>query len=228
MAANKRLVAFAGIILVAALTTGCNLLSLPFFLFGPEPSIPAGIKELGSKEKRHEVTIVVLTYAGPETRPEFIKVDRDLAARIADEMRSAFQHNEQFAKVISTSKVEKFKQEHLNWQTIEPVEIGKHFGADFVVYVELDNDSLALYERGSGRELFRGHAEGTISLIDVHDPEDGTKREPFNYTYPNDAKAIQASDSSATLFKQEFLKYVARKVAWSFVSHPTRDGYAEE
>jgi hypothetical protein len=228
MAATKRLMVLAGIILAAGLMTGCNLLSLPFFLLGPEPSIPAGMKELGSKEKRRETTTLVLTYAGPETRPEFIKVDRDLAARIADEMRSAFQHNEQYGKVVSTSKVEKFKQEHPNWQTMELADIGKHFGADFVVYVELDNDSLALFERGSGRELFRGHAEGRISLIDVHDPEDGTKQQPLNYTYPNDAKAVQASDSSVMLFKQEFLKNLARKVTWCFVSHPTRDGYAEE
>ena len=93
MAARIRLGWIAGIFVAAGLATGCNLISLPFFLFGPEPSIPAKMKELGAKDKRDETTVVILTYAGPETRPEFIKVDRDLAARIADEMRTAFQAN---------------------------------------------------------------------------------------------------------------------------------------
>src|SRR5262245_16235399 len=138
MAAHKRLGLFAGICLAAGLTTGCNLLSLPFFIFGPEPSVPAEMKQIGSKDKRHEITVAVLTYAGPEMRPEFIKVDRDLAALIANEMRTAFQANDEKVKVVSPSKVEKFKQEHPNWQTMEPAEIGKRFNADYVVYVELN------------------------------------------------------------------------------------------
>lgn len=228
MAAHTRIGLMAGICLAAGLTTGCNLLSLPFFIFGPEPSVPAEMKQIGSKDKRNEVSVVVLAYAGPETRPEFIKVDRDLAARIADEMRTAFQANEEKVKVVSPSKVEKFKQEHLSWQTMEPAEIGKHFNADYVVYVELDNESLSLYERGSGRELFRGHADYTVTLVNVHDPDEGTKRKQFSYTYPSEAKAIQATDSTVILFKQKFLEQIARKVAWCVTKHPTKYGYVEE
>jgi len=228
MAALKRLVLVAGIFLAAGLTTGCNLLSLPFFIFGPEPKIEAEMKHIGSKEKRDEITVVVLTYAGPETRPEFIKVDRDLAACITEEMREAIKYNNEKVKVVSSSKVEKFKQEHLNWQTMELADVGKRFNADWVIYVELDNDTLALYERGSAREMYRGHADYTVTLLDVHDPEDGTKRKQFSFTYPKDDRGIQASDTTAVLFKQKFLQQIARKVAWCVTSHPTRDGYADE
>jgi hypothetical protein len=228
MAARIRLGLVASIVVAAGLTTGCNLLSLPFFLFGPEPSVPAKMQELGGKDKRHEVSVVVLTYAGPETRPEFIKVDRDLAARIATEMRTAFEYNQKHVKVVSSSKVEKFKQDNPNWQTMEPAEIGNHFKADYVIYVELDNDSLSLYQRGSGQVVFRGHAEGKVSLINVRDPEDGSKHQEFSYTYPSDANAIEASETTPVLFKQKFLDYVAKKITWCFTSHPTRDGYVEE
>jgi hypothetical protein len=228
MAAFKRFGLIAGVFVAAGLTTGCNLLSLPFFLFGPEPRTDAEMKQIGSKEKRDEVTVLVLTYAGAETRPEFIKVDRDLAARIAEEMRAAFQYNSEKVKVVSTSKVEKFKQEHANWQTMELADIGKRFNADWVVYVELDNETLSLYERGSAREMYRGHADYTVTLLNVHDPEEGTKRKQFSYTYPKDDRGIQASDTTALLFKQKFLDQIARKVAWCVTSHPTRDGYEEE
>jgi hypothetical protein len=228
MAAHKRLGLFAGICLAAGLTTGCNLLSLPFFIFGPEPSVPAEMKQIGNKDKRKEISLVVLAYAGPETRPEFIKVDRDLAALIAGEMRKAFEVNEEKVKVVSPSKVEKFKQDHLSWQTMEPAEIGKRFNADYVVYVELDNESLSLYERGSARELFRGHADYTVTLVNVHDSEDGTIRKQFSYTYPSEAKPIQATESTAILFKQKFLEQIARKVAWCVTAHPTKYGYVDE
>jgi hypothetical protein len=228
MAAVRRLGFMAGIFLAATLATGCNPLYLPFFIFGPEPKVPAELKQIGSKEKRKEVSVVVLTYAGPDTRPEFIKVDRDLANLITKELRAAFEANEEKVKVISTSKVEKFKQEHPNWTALDLAEIGKQFNADYVIYVEVNGDSLTLYERGSGRELYRGHADGTITLVNVHEPEDGTDHKSFNYDYPNDAKAVQASDNSVILFKQAFLSYVARRVAWCFAAHPTKDKYVED
>jgi hypothetical protein len=225
----KRFGLIAIVFIVAGFSTGCNLLSLPFFIFGPEPRTEPEMKQIGSKERRDEVTVVVLTYAGPETRPEFIKVDRDLAACIAHQMREAFKYNDEKVKVISPSKVEKFKQDHLNWQTMELADIGKYFAAEYLVYVELDNDTLALYERGSGRELFRGHADYTVTLVNVHEPEDGTDRKQFSYSYPSEAKGpIHASDTTLILFKQKFLDQIAKKVAWCVTSHPTKDGYVEE
>jgi hypothetical protein len=228
MAAIKRLGLIASVFVAAGLASGCNLLSLPFFLFGPEPKVEAEMKQIGSKEKRDEITVLVLTYAGAETRPEFIKVDRDLAARVAEELRTAFQYNAEKVRVVSTSKIEKFKQEHANWQTLELADVGKRFNADWVIYVELDNDTLSLYERGSAREMYRGHADYTVTLLNVHDPEDGTIRKSFSHTYPKDDRGIQASDTTALLFKQKFLEQIARKIAWCVTSHPTRDGYVDE
>src|SRR6516162_7334138 len=103
MAAIKRLGLLAGILLAAGMMTGCNLFYLPILLFGPEPTIPPEMKQLGAKDKRNEITILVLTYAGPETRPEFIKFDRDLAAVVADEMRKTFKDNGDQIKVVSPS-----------------------------------------------------------------------------------------------------------------------------
>jgi hypothetical protein len=227
MATIKRLGLVAVVLLAAGMTTGCNLFYLPIFLFGPEPSTPAEMMQLGKKDKRDQVSILVLTFAGPETRPEFIKVDRDLAAIIASEMREAFKGNGEQVKVISTSKVEKFKQEHLNWQTMETAEIGKRFDADWVVYVELDNETLSLYERGSGRELFRGHADYSVTLINVHDQEE-KKQKQFSYTYPSEAKAFQASDTTPILFKQKFLENIARRVVGCVTARPTKDKYGDD
>jgi hypothetical protein len=186
------------------------------------------MKEITNKDKKHDVSVVVLTYAGAETRPEFIRFDRDLADQIVRELRAGFEYNEQFVKVVSPSKVDKFKQEHPGWQTLGPVELGKHFGADYVLYLEIDSDTLTLYNRGSGDLLYHGHADATVTLADVHHAEDGFERRNFSYNFPNDNNAITASDSNPTLFKQVFLKYIAKRVAWCVTAHPTKDRYGED
>jgi hypothetical protein len=228
MASHGRLGLVAGIFLAAALAMGCNVLSLPWVLFGPEPKMPAEMKEITNKDKRNDVSVVVLTYAGPETRPEFIKVDRDLADQIARELRAGFEYNEQFVKVVPTRKVEKFKQDHPGWQSMDLASIGKYFGASYVLYVEIDNDTLSLYERGSGRELYRGHADVTVSLVDLHNRDEGSDRRTFSYNYPDEAKGIMATDSNPLLFKQMFLSYVARQVAWCVTPHKTQENYEQK
>src|SRR5262245_9079924 len=71
MAATWRRWCLLGVFLTAALGSGCNILSLPFFIFGPEPKIEAKLHKLASDEKDKEVKVVILAYSGLETRPEF-------------------------------------------------------------------------------------------------------------------------------------------------------------
>src|SRR5262245_38758818 len=109
MTAFRRLGFVASLFLAISLSTGCNVLTLPWVLFGPDPRIPPDMKEITNKDKKHDVSVVVLTYAGAETRPEFIRFDRDLADQIVRELKAGFEYNEQFVKVVSPSKVDKFK-----------------------------------------------------------------------------------------------------------------------
>ena len=65
MTATRRSRVWMGLVL-AALTfvlvtsSGCNMLSIPFFLFGPEPKIEASLKKLAAKERDKLVRVVVL------------------------------------------------------------------------------------------------------------------------------------------------------------------------
>src|SRR5262249_24920597 len=214
MTATRRLGLLAGLFLAAWFSTGCDMLALPWVIFGPDPRIPPELKEITNKDKKRDVSVVVLTYAGSESRPEFIRFDRDLADQIVRELKAGFAYNEELVKVVSPSKVDKFKQEHPGWQTLSLVELGKHFNADWVLYVEIDNDTLTLYNRGSGALLYHGHADTTVTIADVRHADDGFERRNFSYNFPNDNNAITATDSNPTLFKQAFLNYVAKRVAW--------------
>jgi hypothetical protein len=83
MAARKHRWTLPLLLAASILGLGCNLLSLPFFLFGPEPKVPPEFHELTAKEKDRKNRVVILTLASLETRPELTGADRELTSKLA-------------------------------------------------------------------------------------------------------------------------------------------------
>jgi hypothetical protein len=227
MATRRRWLLPALLLVTLACTFGCNPLTFPFFL-GPESSIPPQLKKLASDDKTQQVTAVVLTYSGLETRPEFLRADRDLGNLIVKQLRESFKDNGENVKLVPPSKVEEFKNTHPTWHTMELAEIGKHFDADYVIYLEIGH--LSLYEPGSANSLYRGRADLTVNLVDVNQPDEAPDTKELNITYPTESggMAIPAEDKSPQLFKAEFYKRLATQVAWQFTAHLTADDYHQD
>src|SRR5712692_7859133 len=196
----------AGLFLTAmAAGTGCNMLSLPFFLLpGMEPKTPAKCK-LASEDKEKEVRVVILAAAGLETRPEFLRVDKELSLLLSRQLQ------------------EKYKDEHPNWHALPSAEIGKYFDTDYVI--DLTINSVTLYERGSSNLLFRGRASISLDVVDVNKPkEDPIYEEEYTVEYPRQGP-ISASDSNSNpaQFRLAFLTKVAQELSWHFTAHPQDD-----
>jgi hypothetical protein len=208
----------AGLFLAATLCTGCNIMALPFFLLpGMEPKHDAKCK-LAPKEKGKDVKVLLLTTTGLETRPEFLRVDRELSRKLCQVLGDGFKKNKEKIQVVPTSKLDRYKDEHPNWHGQAPAEIGEHFGADYVVSLEIN--SLSLYEQGSVNTLFRGHADISIDVVDVHKPAEGPiYKEEYRCEYPRTKGPIPASDSNVAQFRELFLSRVARELSWRFTSH---------
>ena len=218
--------AVCGLCLVAlAVGTGCNLLSLPFFILGPEPKVPPQLHKLAPDDKEKEAKVVIFALGGLETRTELIRADRELETLLVGALREGCNYNgETNLKIVPPSKVQDFKSEHPDWRKWDPVEIGKHFGADWVVWMEIG--SLSLYERGHTNTLYRGRAEIDVSLVDVTKETEGPKRKFFSGIYPGDGRpAVEAGDSNPTAFRRLFLGHVAKQIAWYFTAHPTSNDY---
>jgi hypothetical protein len=227
MAACARRSLLAVVLLATILATGCNVLEVPFILFGPEPTNPPEMKSLASPDKKKEVKVVVLAYAGSETRAEFINIDRELAYLVANNLREGFAYAKENVRVIPTKKVEKFKQDHPNWKTMDLASIGKRFDADYVIYIEIDPHSLDLYEKGYG--CYRGVADTTITLVDVNDPDEGPMPKEMCFQYPGEGKiAPEVNEIRPVQFRQMFAGYMAKKIAWCFVTHTVKAGYHQE
>ena len=230
MSVTRQRSILAGCLLLAlACGTGCNVLSVPAFLFGPESKRDAELKKLAADDKEKEVRIVILTYAGLETRPEFLRVDRELTGMLVRWLEQGFTYNKERVTIVPPRQVEKFKDENPKWQTMDLVEIGKNrnFDADYVVYLEIN--SLTLYEAGSGNQLYRGRTKISVAVADVNKPEEDPVKKEFSSEYPSEAKGpVPVGDSSLQEFRQAFLNHVTKKLSWNFTSHPTDSEYGKE
>src|SRR5437588_143314 len=138
MAAPRRRGIMAALFLTGALCTGCNIMALPYFLPGMENKHEAKCK-LVPAEKGKELKVMVLAATGMETRPEFLRVDRDLSRKVCQMLEEAFKNNKEKVKVIPTSKVERYKDEHPAWHSKAPEDIGERLGADYVISLEINS-----------------------------------------------------------------------------------------
>jgi hypothetical protein len=226
MTVTRRRWVVPGFLLAVALGTGCNMLSLPFFLLGPEPKDPAVLKKITPEDKKKEARVVILTYVGTELRSELLRADRDLSEKLAEELREAFKADEEKVSIVQPRKVQEFKNQHPGWKDMDLEEIGKHFSADYVIYLEIED--LNLYKQGSFNDLYQGHLRIAVTLMDVKRPDESPQTKEFDCKYPTDTKGgASAVDigKGPEVFREEFLRYAAKQLSWYFVDHPTRDGY---
>jgi hypothetical protein len=216
--------ALGALFLAASFCTGCNIMALPFFLLpGMDPKHEAEFK-LTPPEKGKEVKIMILAATGLEARPEFLRVDRELSRKVCQNLEEGFKNNKQKIKVLPTSKVERYKDEHPTWRSKAPEEIGEHFGVDYVISLEIN--SLSLYEAGSANTLFRGHADVSIDLFDVHKTNEGpVHRKEYRIDYPRTKGPMPASDSNVAQFREMFLNRVAKEISWLFAAHLVDDDF---
>jgi len=224
MATVSRNLTLAALMLLGALSAGCQLLALPyFFLPGMEPrSDPAC--PLVSKDKEKTVKVLILSQAALETRPEFLRVDRDLAQYLWQAMEDGFKKNKEKVTIVRNSLVEKFKDDHPNWKAMGAVEIGKQFKADYVV--ELDVNQISLYEPGSFNTFFRGRCDISIVVHDTYHSSEGPKwTTEYTTEFPKARGPIDAGNSNVAGFRQKFLQVVAREISYNFTSHLIEDDY---
>jgi hypothetical protein len=212
------------LLLTAVCTFGCNPLS-PLFLLTPDSKIPPQLKQVASDDRTQEVTVAVLTYAPLETRPEFLRADRDLSNLIVKQLREGFKANGENVKVVEPRKVEEFKNNHPNWHTMELTEIGSRLATDYVIYLEVSG--LSLYEPGSANLLYRGRADLAVNLVDVNHPDETPEAKELNVAFPTESAglAVPAEDKSPQVFRAEFYKRIATQVSWQFTAHLTKEDY---
>lgn len=206
------------------LSSGCDMGSLAYFLM-PEARQPAVMKGLPADDEKKAPKVAILTWSAMETRAEFIHADRQLSDLLARQITDLARQNEEHITFVSGRKVEELKNGNPNWRALDMAEIGRRFGADYVIFLELNR--LSMYEPGGLNQLYRGRANVTVSLTDVKSPDESPMQQEVSCVYPSDARGpISADlDVSPMQFRQAFLGQVAKKLSWYFARYPKKAGY---
>lgn len=223
MAALARRWRLAGaIFLVVLFTAGCNPLTAPFFLTAwGDPKYEPDFK---LAEGKKDVRVLVLTYfSSLETRPELLGADRELTTLVAQKLVEGCKGNKEKVTVFAGSAVQRYKDEHPQWQDLAPEEVGEHFRADYVIALEVDN--LTLYEPLSNKELYRGQAALSIRVHDVRKPDtDPVFHNEYTCEFPR-SRPIPVTDTNVHKFRLEFLTRVATDISWYFTAHTVADNF---
>ncbi len=135
--------------------------------------------------------------------------------------------NDETINFVGMALVEKFLQTNPKWDESTALVVGKHFVADFVIVLELQE--LTLYEPGSNGTLYRGKCEIPLTVLDVRHPETAPLyQESFECTFPRARGPIDASNGNPKEFQEKFLKAVAKELSWRFTAHLLEDNYKVE
>jgi hypothetical protein len=213
------------LVFLGVATAGCNPITMPYFLlYGFDNGVPAE-KPIANDKK--EVKVLILTTGASEWRPmELVGADRELTGLVARHLSDQCKENKERVSIVSGARWQRFKDEHPNWKSLSSEEIGKYFEADYVLDLEIG--ALTLFEPGSMNQFYRGHAEISISMLDMskHGDESPFHKE-YECDFPRTRGPVPISDTNPQKFRDEFLNRVARDIAWLFTSHPVEDHFMD-
>ncbi|HEV3257469.1 MAG TPA: hypothetical protein VG013_11350 [Gemmataceae bacterium] len=207
------------ILTALACGAGCDIMTMPYFIFnrwcGKDSRQPPELLQLASEDKDKEVKVVILAYAGLESRPELITADRDLTTLLTQQLQRRFKEAKEKVTIVSPSQVQHFKDTHPNWY-MDLQETGKRFDADYLIYLQVE--SLSLYEVGSHNTLYHGRAEIEVSALDLHKPDDIPLTKSYRAEFPQ-GRPVPADDSNPRMFQQDFFNHVGKDISRYFASY---------
>jgi hypothetical protein len=225
MAAPSRRWQLAGLLLTTLACMACNPLTATYFLLvGMDPKFDPAFKLWTGDKKKPDKVVILTSTPQLELRPELIGADRELAGLFAQQLEQNCVKNKEQILVASTSKVQKFKDEHPSWQSLSLEEIGKKLETDYII--ELEIRELSLYENGSQNTFFKGRAAISVTVADIRKPgKNPVFSDDYIGEFPKSQGPRLASDTNPQRFRREFMTRVATDLSWLFTAHPTQDQY---
>src|SRR5262249_8250998 len=142
--------------------SGCNPFAAFYFvakMLGADERVPPPFEF-----KVDEGRIMVVTVAPLDMQIESGHIDHDLNSVITRKLIEGFALERKTKKfqISRADKTAKWQDEHPEWTTMKPGEIGKARNADYVIYVEIE--SISYFQPGSSRQLLQGKADLQVSV----------------------------------------------------------------
>ena len=211
------------LLLLVVANIGCDPVSTLGFLVYPfDPNTTEPVFSLTIPNKESKVVFICTFEDNASPNDAYRDADLALCRQLTGLLTQQFKENKEKVKIEPVSNVYGYLREHKDWLTQTKREIGKHFGADFVAYIELG--PMTMYEQGCNKTLYRGTVEIRMTVCDVHKPEgEGMKPDQFySSTYPA-ISPMDAGSMREANFRAKFLDHIAKDLVPYFAAHPVTD-----
>jgi hypothetical protein len=176
-------------------------------------------RRLDEKDKK----VVILCSSEPAAQAEHPSLDADVISELSRRFRS------QEINVVDSHKITRWIDDNGGVTDDTDVsEIAGTFGADFVVLLKFQEFG---FREQNSINLYRGHARGMVSVIELKRASAGSKpvarqiyNRPFDSMFPSQSRApVSADQEKPSVFKQRYLTQLSLQLARMFYDHRPED-----
>jgi hypothetical protein len=216
-AVRRTLILVLGVVLLMPLS-GCQIVIGVLQILQGFPKQDADFKKqtghtLGEKGKK----VVILCSSVSSAQSELPSLDIDVIAELTRRFHS------QEINVVDAHKVATWiDDEGEITETTDLAKIGPKFGADYVVLINFDEFG---FREENSPQLYRGHARGTATVVELKKDASGEKtlakqiyHRPFDSKYPVH-QPISADQENPSTFKHRYLTRLSEELARLFYDH---------
>lgn len=206
---------------LAWLSLGCSPQTLTMFLlpFTDDKKDP----EYKLFTKDSEVQLVILSnFATRQFQPEIMPADRELADSVAGHLRKRCQANKHNLKLVPQADVRAYQLKQMAEEgDVSPFEIGKHFKADFVL--DLTIEQFGLFKKDGYPKMYGGSTRINVQLFDTKtkDEEPPVFRKSFVCEYSGSRGIpMEVGNSNPADFRQMFIRRLGRDISRLLIAFP--------
>ncbi len=201
-------------VLLAAVATsgGCSTQMAKYMAYviagGREQDVKAEFDGLSGK------TVAVVVYTDLRTQYEYPDLNLTLSSAISGRLKD----NVKKITLIPPSRIVRYQDENIYWPEMDKTELGKALGADFIIYVPLEEFATRVPDSSY---LYRGRVTCEPSVYDMSKPPREArvyKFEKIRILYPEHEPSGMINENDRQIrLKTEGL--FAEKLAWKFYKH---------
>jgi hypothetical protein len=219
--AGRRGILGVALLLACAMTSGCNLALLPFYLFRPEDDDKKTVEAEYKGLDNHSLAIVV--FADNKVRYEYPTGREHVARAIAFEFGKEEPRDKiKKLRVVDPGGVLGYQERNIHWDEMDKTQLGKVLGADLVLFVTLVEFTT---REPQSVGLLRGVVTADVAIYQTSLPERESRvwqGEEIRVVYPEgDSLGIQGADDRK--IRQETVARFAQKVVWKFYQHKEKE-----
>jgi hypothetical protein len=156
----------------------------------------------------------VVVYTDLRTQYEYSDINLTLSSAICGQLEK----NVKKIKLIPAARVVRYQDENIYWPEMDKTELGKAFGADYVLYVPLEEFATRVPDSSY---LYRGRATCEPSVYDTSKPPREArvyKGDKIRVQYPEHEPAGMRNENDRQI-RTMTESIFAERVAWKFYDH---------